>query len=110
MEASGEGKGVEEEEEEEEERPDPRTFKPDLYSAAQSNDTDRVIELLLKDVPPTFVDDSNGWTVSCFAALRTSSLSSAHNQKFFSLSHTHKLTALALGGQKRQRDHADQTY
>jgi len=63
MEVSNEGKELEEEEEEEEEKPDPRTFKPDLYAAAQNNDTERVLELLHKDVPPTFVDDSNGWTV-----------------------------------------------
>jgi len=56
------------EEEEEEEQVNPLTLKPDLYAAAQQNDTAKVLELLEGEVPPTFVDDVNGWTPLHWAA------------------------------------------
>ena len=55
-------------EEEEEEQVDPRSLKPDLFAAAQQNDTGRVLELLAMQVPATYVDDSNGWTPLHWAA------------------------------------------
>jgi hypothetical protein len=42
---------------------DPRTLKPDLFQAAKVNNTERVLQLLGNQVPPTFIDSSNGWTV-----------------------------------------------
>ena len=54
--------------EEEEEQVDPRSLKPDLYAAAQQNDTAKVLELLAIQVPATYVDDSNGWTPLHWAA------------------------------------------
>ena len=53
---------------EEEEQVDPRSLKPDLYAAAQQNDTIKVLELLAIQVPATYVDDSNGWTPLHWAA------------------------------------------
>ena len=38
-------------------------LKPDLYEAAKINDTEKVLKLLADQVPPTFIDDNNGWTV-----------------------------------------------
>jgi hypothetical protein len=38
-------------------------LKPDLYEAAKVNDTEKVLRLLADQVPPTFIDDNNGWTV-----------------------------------------------
>jgi hypothetical protein len=38
-------------------------LKPDLYEAAKINDTEKVLRLLADQVPPTFIDDNNGWTV-----------------------------------------------
>jgi hypothetical protein len=38
-------------------------LKPDLYEAAKINDTEKVLRLLVDQVPPTFIDDNNGWTV-----------------------------------------------
>lgn len=40
------------------------TLKPDLYAASVANDTQKVAELLSKNVPGTFIDTSNGWTVN----------------------------------------------
>jgi hypothetical protein len=68
MDELGGGGGLGEEEEEEEEEVNPLTLKPDLYTAAQQNDTARVLELLEGEVPPTFVDDVNGWTPLHWAA------------------------------------------
>jgi hypothetical protein len=51
------------EEDGEVEQIDPRVLKPDLYEAAKRNDTAGVARLLLDQVPPTFVDTTNGWTV-----------------------------------------------
>lgn len=48
----------------EQERPDPTLKKPDLYMAAKENNTEYVLSLLDEDVPPTFIDKTNGWTVS----------------------------------------------
>jgi hypothetical protein len=42
---------------------DPRFLKPDLYEAAKLNDTEQVLKLLADQVPPTFIDNNNGWTV-----------------------------------------------
>lgn len=53
---------------EEVEEVDPRSLKPDLYFAAQQNDTSKVLELLSGQVPATYVDDSNGWTPLHWAA------------------------------------------
>ena len=53
-------------EEEEIIKPHPRTFKPDLYAAAVADDTQKVLTLLSEDVPPTYVDEASGWTVSLF--------------------------------------------
>ena len=50
-------------EDDEVEQIDPRVLKPDLYEAAKRNDTAGVARLLLDQVPPTFVDTTNGWTV-----------------------------------------------
>jgi len=52
--------GGNEYDEEQEEQPDPRIYKPDLYAAAMADDTDAVLEWLYKEVPGTYVDDSNG--------------------------------------------------
>ena len=46
------------------EKPDPALKKPDLYIAAKENDTEAVLRLLNEFVPPTFIDKTNGWTVS----------------------------------------------
>ena len=60
--------GAESVDEEEQEKVDPRSLKPDLYAAAQQNDTTKVLELLAAEVPATYVDDSNGWTPLHWAA------------------------------------------
>ena len=60
--------GGNEYDEEQEEQPDPRIYKPDLYAAAMADDTDAVLEWLYKEVPGTYVDDSNGWTPLHWAA------------------------------------------
>lgn len=52
-----------------EERPDPRIFRPELYEAAQANNSVRAIELLNEDVPPTYVDTFSGWTALHWAAI-----------------------------------------
>eukprot|EP00596_Hydrurales_sp_CCMP1899_P002005 CAMPEP_0119033840 /NCGR_PEP_ID=MMETSP1177-20130426/908_1 /TAXON_ID=2985 /ORGANISM="Ochromonas sp, Strain CCMP1899" /LENGTH=512 /DNA_ID=CAMNT_0006990903 /DNA_START=189 /DNA_END=1724 /DNA_ORIENTATION=- len=48
---------------------DPRFLKPDLYEAAKVNDTDTVLKLLGDQVPPTFIDNNNGWTALHWAAI-----------------------------------------
>lgn len=53
--------------EEEKEWVDPKTFKPDLYIAAMLNDTEKVIDYLSQQVPPTHIDTSNNWTVIVFS-------------------------------------------
>ena len=47
----------------------PRLLKPDLYEAAKGNDTERVIQLLVGQVQPTFIDKSSGWTVFHFTSM-----------------------------------------
>lgn len=54
--------------EEEEEKPDPRVYKPDLFEAAERDDTERVLQLLSEGVPPTYVDTFNGWTALHWSA------------------------------------------
>jgi ankyrin repeat protein len=53
---------------EEVEKPDPRTFRPDLYEAAKSNDTTRVLQYLSDGVPPSYIDAFNGWTALHWAS------------------------------------------
>eukprot|EP01038_Epipyxis_sp_PR26KG_P006761 gene6761-9263_t len=48
---------------------DPKTLKPELYAATVANDTTKVLSLLEQQVPPTFVDSSNGWTPLHWATL-----------------------------------------
>eukprot|EP01031_Cornospumella_fuschlensis_P028320 gene28320-34195_t len=56
---------------EEEEKPqiDPNTLKPDLYLAASTNDTEKVLQLLDIKVPPTHVDTRTGLTALHWASL-----------------------------------------
>eukprot|EP00981_Chlorochromonas_danica_P000026 scaffold19_cov172-Ochromonas_danica.AAC.8 len=56
-------------EEEEEVHIDPNTLKPDLYFAASTNETDKVLELLNQNVPPTHIDIRSGLTALHWAAL-----------------------------------------
>ena len=50
------------------EKPDPKLKKPELYAAAKVNDTEEVLSLLSELVPATYIDKTNGWTVSGIAA------------------------------------------
>lgn len=54
---------------EDEEKPDPKIFRSDLYAASMENDTDKVLHFLNMDVPPTYIDPSNGFTPLHWAAM-----------------------------------------
>lgn len=42
---------------------DPQSKVTDLYAAVKENKTDAAMDLLNLGVPPTHVDEDNGWTV-----------------------------------------------
>lgn len=56
-------------EEEEEETVDPLLLKTDLYDAAVANDTEKVLQFLDINVPPTYIDSKNGFTALHWAAM-----------------------------------------
>lgn len=47
-----------------EEKPDPKTFRPDLYQAAMKNDTNSVMQFLRDQVPCDYIDPKTSYTVS----------------------------------------------
>eukprot|EP01035_Chromulina_nebulosa_P018515 gene18515-24233_t len=51
------------------EQPDPYTFRPELYSAAEKNDTVKVLSFLAGSVKPNYIDPKTGWTPLHWAAL-----------------------------------------
>ncbi len=46
-----------------EEKPDPLTFRTDLYDAAKRNDSVKVMEYLALGVPPSYIDFESQLTV-----------------------------------------------
>jgi hypothetical protein len=58
---------------------DPVILKPDLYAAAVANDEEEVKALLQQNVPGTFIDTANGWTVSITLTPSTHTHTHTHN-------------------------------
>lgn len=91
---------------EEEEKPEPRIFKPDLYEAAMSNDTQKVFTYLEEQVPPTHVDEMSGWTPLHWAA-KHGNVQMAHLLIEFGASAPyHRMVARALKAKKKAIEEA----